>query len=100
MNIKSWWKRKAAESPLARVSRALLNDPGARHFGYPLSQSSGVRYAKLLRVLDWMLDQGWLTDGWESAAEADGRPPRRWYRPTPLGLDWLADVIEHAGEES
>lgn len=100
MSIRSWWRRKTSESPLARVSRALVRDPDGHYFGYPLSQETGVRYAQLLRILQWMLAQGWLIAGWESAAESDGRLPRRWYRPTETGLVRLTAIVEHAGEVS
>lgn len=99
MSIRSWWKRKTSESPLARISRALLADPAARHFGYPLSQASGVRYVKTTQIVSWMLKQGWLTCGWESAVTADGRPPRRWYRLTDTGLVRLTAIVEHEGED-
>jgi PadR family transcriptional regulator PadR len=98
VSIRSWWKRKTAESPLVRISHALLDNPGGRHFGYPLSRASGVRSYQMYRIVGWMLEQGWLTHGWESAAEADGRPPRRWYRLTDTGLVRLTAILEQAGD--
>lgn len=99
MSIRSWWKRKTAEAPLVRVSRVLLLDPRRRQFGVPLSDASGVRYVQTMKIVNWMLAQGWLAHGWESAAEADGRPPRRWVRLTDLGCARLLAIVEKAGEK-
>jgi PadR family transcriptional regulator PadR len=38
-----------------------------------------------------MLEEGWLTDGWEDRADIDGkRPARRYYELTDLGRSELA----------
>lgn len=100
MSVRSWWKRKTSESPLARISRVLLAEPGGRHFGVPLSQASGVRYPQMMKIVNWMLVQGWLTHGWESATEADGRLARRWVRLTDTGLVRLTAIVEHVDGES
>lgn len=84
--------------PLIQISRVLLDNPGGRHFGYDLAQTSSVRYVQVLRIVDWMLGQGWMTCGWESAAEADGRLPRRWCRLTDTGVTRLTAIVEKAEE--
>jgi PadR family transcriptional regulator, regulatory protein PadR len=70
---------------LMRVAVALMAEPNAKHWGYPLGRAAHVRSGVLYPILLRMLDEGWLTDGWESPAEAVGRPPRRYYELTPLG---------------
>jgi PadR family transcriptional regulator, regulatory protein PadR len=45
-------------------------------------------------VLQRMLDEGWLADGWEDQAEAgrEKRPPRRYYEVTDLGRSELGAI--------
>lgn len=98
--IRAWWKRKTGESPLARVSRALLADPFARHYAAPLSDASGVRYAQTMRIVEWMLKQGWLERGWEALDTDATRPPRRWVRLTDEGFAQLLSIDEKVGDPS
>jgi PadR family transcriptional regulator PadR len=73
---------------LVQVALALLDAPDDRHWGYELSQTSGIRSGVLYPMLRRMLDDGWLADGWENPAELTGkRPPRRYYTVTEKG--WL-----------
>lgn len=79
------------------VAKALMAAPHDRHWGYALSRASGVRSGVLYPILRRMLEQGWLSDGWEDPAEIeDGRPPRRYYRVTSDGREHLAELL--AGE--
>lgn len=71
---------------LVKVATALLDAPKERHWGYRLSVDSGVRSGVLYPILGRMMDEGWLTDGWEDPSEANGRPPRRYYEITDTGL--------------
>lgn len=69
--------------------------PDARHHAYDLRRASGLRSSKVFRVLDDMLDLGWLTDGWEEPTEVpSGRLPRRFYEVTPLGRRVMAEMLE------
>ncbi len=72
---------------LVQVAAALMNDASGQHWGYELSKSSGVRSGVMYPVLQRMLEQGWLTDGWEIQARAgkSSRPPRRYYKLTDEG---------------
>jgi PadR family transcriptional regulator PadR len=82
---------------LVQVVMSLLEDPGGRHWGYDLSKRSGVRSGVLYPILQRMLDEGWLEDGWEDAAEIGGkRPPRRYYELTGQGRVALAGVLNEA----
>lgn len=76
--------------PLIAVAVVLMADPGGQHYGYQLSQESGVRHGVLYPMLRRMLEEGWLTDGWEDATAAAGRPPRRYYELTDHGRRELA----------
>lgn len=80
-----------------KVAMALLDDPGGKHWGYKLSEKSGVRSGTLYPMLSSMHAEGWLTDGWEDPAEiTEKRPPRRYYEITSLGLARLGALLADA----
>jgi PadR family transcriptional regulator PadR len=86
---------------LIQVVLALMDDPGGRHWGYELSKRSGVRSGVLYPVLQRMLDEGWLVDGWEDPAESGRkRPPRRYYEVTGEGRTELAAVLNEARRDA
>jgi PadR family transcriptional regulator PadR len=89
-----------ADEAIPKLGRTFLAEPNSRHYGYPLSRKSGVGSGVIYPVLQRMLDDGWLSCGWETEAELDGakRPPRRWYRLTDTGLVRLTAIVEHASE--
>lgn len=74
-----------------------MKDPSGRHWGYELMRIAGVRSGVLYPILQRMLADGWLSDGWEDPDEIDGpRPARRYYRLTEKGCRELGAVISHA----
>lgn len=83
---------------LVAVAVALLERPADRHWAYDLAKRSDVRSGALYRILGNLHGEGWLTDGWEEQGEAaaEGRPPRRYYKLTPEGLDKLAALRRSA----
>jgi len=83
------WRRTRA---LLRVAAALLAEPDARHYGYPLSKASGVRSGTLYPMLDRLLREGWITDGWSPQATRGG--DRRFYRLTDAGRAALTEIVE------
>jgi PadR family transcriptional regulator PadR len=76
---------------LVQVAIALMADPSGRHWGYELGKRSGVRSGVMYPLLQRMLDEGWLADGWEDQAQTGRakRPPRRYYEPDRRGQDAL-----------
>src|SRR6476620_9486626 len=58
---------------LIAVAVVLMSDSGARHWGYDLSRRSGIRSGVMYPVLQRMLDEGWLVDGWEDQTQAGRR---------------------------
>jgi PadR family transcriptional regulator, regulatory protein PadR len=86
---------------LVQVAVALMEDPKGKHWGYDTARKAGVRSGVLYPILSRMLDEGWLTDGWENAglAAAEGRPPRRYYEITSLGLARLGAVLAEASRD-
>ena len=75
---------------LVQVAVALMERPGDRHWGYDLSKRADVRSGVLYPILRRMLEEGWLTDGWEeTTGQRPGRPPRRYYEITEAGAKEL-----------
>ncbi|MGH3911891.1 MAG: PadR family transcriptional regulator [Pseudonocardiaceae bacterium] len=86
---------------LVQVTMALLDNPTGRHWGYQLSKRSGVRSGVLYPMLTRMLDQSWLTDGWEDPATIhEKRPPRRYYELTDKGRLALGAVLQQARRDA
>lgn len=86
---------------LVQVTIALLDDPTGRHWGYELSKRSGVRSGVLYPMLTRMLNEGWLTDGWEDPATIQQkRPPRRYYELTDDGRLALGAVLQGARHDA
>ncbi|WP_028927926.1 PadR family transcriptional regulator [Pseudonocardia acaciae] len=86
--------------PLVKVAIVMMVDPNRRFWGYYLSREAGVRSGVLYPLLDRMLAEGWLTDGWEDRAEAVNRPPRRYYELTDDGRRELGATLARAETET
>jgi PadR family transcriptional regulator PadR len=86
--------------PLVRVAMALMSEPTGRHWGYELFKRSGVRSGALYPMLTRLLEEGWLSDGWEDPdAIREKRPPRRYYELTDQGRRELGAVVQKASRE-
>lgn len=82
---------------LVQLAMALMDDVARKHWGYDLSRQSGVRSGVMYPLLTRMLDEGWLTDGWEDADPSKKkRPKRRYYEITDLGRIELGAVLQAA----
>lgn len=82
---------------LLAVAAALLEQPDARHWGYDLGKRAGIRSGVLYPILSRLLEQGWLSDGWEDATTiTDKRPPRRYYELTDSGRVALGELAVSA----
>lgn len=86
---------------LVLVAKELLAAPEARHWGYETSSKSGVRAGVLYPILARMLNEGWLTDGWQDPETVPkGRPPRRYYQLTETGRTELCTLLAEAAEDA
>lgn len=85
---------------LLQVAIALMAEPTAKHWGYSLSKISGLRSGVLYPILNRMLSEGWLHDGWEDPSDDRKRPPRRYYVITEDGLRELGAVLRRAEIEA
>lgn len=83
-----------------QTALALMARPDARHWGYDLTKRAGVRSGVLYPVLTRMLNEGWLSDGWEDPATIESRrPPRRYYVVTEQGRKALTELLDEARED-
>jgi PadR family transcriptional regulator, regulatory protein PadR len=87
---------------LVQVGLALMAEASGQHWGYELSRRSGVRSPVMYRILHGMLDEGWLTDGWEEQVQTGRakRPPRRYYELTDTGKAELGALIAEARRDT
>jgi PadR family transcriptional regulator PadR len=85
---------------LIALAVALMQRPDDEHWGYDLSRSADLRSGVLYPILQRLLNEQWVTDGWEDIdPKVEGRPRRRFYKLTPLGsveLGALAARAPHA----
>jgi len=85
---------------LIQVANAMMAEPTERHWGYGLTKITGVRSGVLYPILERMLDEGWVEDGWEDPSEiSDRRPPRRYYVLTGDGQAELAAILSDAQKD-
>ncbi|MBI2407487.1 MAG: helix-turn-helix transcriptional regulator [Gemmatimonadetes bacterium] len=68
-----------------RVLSVLLESPRDWHYGYGISQRTGLASGTLYPILARLADQGWLETNWINS-EVAGRPPRHTYRLTAHGV--------------
>jgi PadR family transcriptional regulator PadR len=81
-----------------RVLEALLEAPAAWHYGYAVSQHTGLRSGTLYPLLMRLAEQGWLETRW-TEPERPGRPPRHTYRLTTEGARAAAAQLASARAE-
>ncbi len=85
---------------LITVADAMMAEPTGQHWGYGLTKATGVRSGVLYPLLERMLDEGWVEDGWEDPSEISGRrPPRRYYVLTGDGQAELAAILAEAHKD-
>lgn len=82
---------------LIEVAIAMMEDPNGKHWGYGLMKRSGLRSGVLYPILDRLLTDGWVTDGWEEPDPNDRRRARRrYYELTDLGKLELGALVDLA----
>lgn len=79
-----------------RVLELLLESPRSWHYGYALSQRTGLKSGTLYPILVRLAEQGWLDTKW-SEPDAPGRPPRHTYRLTAEGAKSARERIAEFG---
>ena len=71
-------------SQTLRVLALLLESRRSWHYGYAISQRTGLKSGTLYPILVRLAEQGWLETRW-AEPEQPGRPPRHTYRLTGDG---------------
>ena len=77
------------------VLELLLESPRSWHYGYALSQLTGLKSGTLYPILMRLADQGWLETRW-AEPEQPGRPPRHTYRLTGEGAKMARTKLAEA----
>lgn len=73
---------------LVKVLEVFLDDPAVERFGLDVMRATGFPSGTVYPILTRLLNAGWLDAHWERIDPVrEGRPARRWYRLTALGLD-------------
>jgi DNA-binding PadR family transcriptional regulator len=64
--------------------------------GFDVIDETGLPGGTVYPALSRLERDGYVTSSWEdpAIARADGRPPRRYYRATPLGVRTLNEALE------
>jgi PadR family transcriptional regulator, regulatory protein PadR len=81
---------------LVQVAQVLAAEADQRHWGYSLSQRTGVRSGVLYPMLSRMLEWGWLSAEWEDPGVTEGRLPRRYYCVSGIGRKRLNQILDKA----
>jgi PadR family transcriptional regulator PadR len=82
---------------LRDLAALLLEHPDQEHWGYDLTQRTGITAGVLYPMLNRLLAAGWLRDRREDPAELTGRyTPRRYYTLTTKGREACAELIKES----
>jgi PadR family transcriptional regulator PadR len=74
--------------PTQLVLRALLADPQRELYGAEISEAAGLPSGTVHPMLARLEGLGWVESRWEDIdTRAEGRPARRYYRPTASGIE-------------
>jgi PadR family transcriptional regulator PadR len=72
--------------PTQLVLAALLGEPERELYGVEIGERATLRSGTVHPILARLEGVGWLTSRWEDIdPQAEGRPPRRYYRLTAEG---------------
>ena len=80
------------------VLAALLADPSTPRYGLQIAHATELPVGTVYPVLRRLVEAGWLADSMEdpAAAEAEGRPRRRYYRLTAQGQARAVHALHRA----
>src|SRR5687767_12503574 len=83
--------------PTQLVLEALFADPQRELYGLEIGEAAGLRSGTVHPILARLEAYGWLASRWEDIdATAEGRPPRRYYRLTPVGAQAARTALARA----
>ncbi|HEY6516185.1 MAG TPA: PadR family transcriptional regulator [Steroidobacteraceae bacterium] len=79
------------------VLEALTKRPRDWHYGYELSQVTGLKSGTLYPILMRLCDRALLDSDWHPAGQT-GRPPRHVYRLTAAGDAFAREAVSARGD--
>ena len=83
--------------PTQRVLETLLDGPNREYYGLEIGEAAGLRSGTVHPILARLEGYGWLTSRWEDVDPSEeGRPPRRYYRLTPDGVQAARTALARA----
>lgn len=87
--------------PTQAVLGALLEHPDKELYGLEVVKASGLEPGTIYPVLQRLRLTGWVTDRWEDPehGQAEGRPPRRYYRLTTEGRARAVHALQRVGRD-
>ena len=86
-------KKKSLSLGAVHVLHALAR---GCQYGFDIMEETGLSSGSIYPALDRLETLGFATSEWEDArvAQAEKRPPRRYYRITPRGARELQEALE------
>lgn len=79
------------------VLRALLEHPTREMYGLEICAAAGLASGTIHPILARLEHAGWLDSRWEDTDPREaGRPRRRYYRPSPRGVEIARDALDRA----
>ena len=79
------------------VLRALLAEPGREMYGYEVVRAAGLASGTVYPILARLEAAGWAESEREKInPQAEGRPPRRYYRLTAEGTAQAREAVARA----
>ena len=83
--------------PTQRVLEALLEEPQRELYGLEIGAAAGLRSGTVHPILARLEGYGWLASRWEDIdASAEGRPARRYYSLTAVGVQAARAALARA----
>jgi DNA-binding SARP family transcriptional activator/DNA-binding PadR family transcriptional regulator len=81
-----------------QVLKVLLERPAVKQYGLQIAKQTGLAAGSLYPILSRLEQIGWLGSEWEdSDPHRDGRPRRRYYHLTGVGLKRARQAVLDAG---
>ncbi|MGH3913963.1 MAG: PadR family transcriptional regulator [Pseudonocardiaceae bacterium] len=84
------------------VLGALLHQPEVELYGLEIVRASGLEPGTIYPILQRLRGAGWVRDRWEEheVAQAEGRPPRRYYQLTIEGRARAIHALQRGRDRS
>ncbi len=83
---------------LVQIAKAFVENPNAWIWGYGFEEISKVPQSTSNSILVRLLDMEWLEQRYETLVGTPplGRPPRRYFKPTELGLREFQKIVDES----